>query len=702
MSDLLTATDDETEATAPSTSKAEPAPIPEAKTGRSGSATWDKLIDSAVENLGASTKLSDHADRVGRSFADFASGLMSREMPKPPPVVSLAPPPTPSITSPLEAFGSPAATLAIFGSMLTRAPLTTALKAGAQAINATREGDYGAYKRGFEAWESQTDHALRVSKLEGERYANILKAQGHSDDQKLNLIKAEAALLKDDVLMRVAQTGSIRAVSDLLYKRDLLANQADKSANGVKTDMAVFQQIVAADEEKLGRALDADELAARWTQVKAKGGQGVDKLTAAWQIYKKENPDGTWQEFVPVFQSLHGKLSPEQVIEGKRLDREAALERVDRQQAGASQRTAATQAGATERANIRAAARNEINTAHAFFAEKYPDKAGDMDAFDQWYVNVHGKGRITAPQREAIEDKKLEAAQVRKETPAAPSQAQLASSYQRAGSQAVSEARAYQFASEADRSAWIDARTAQLVQATRPTARPAAQTADADAPPSPLLTPPPSGAPPAGATPTIRVDTPSSEQKAQRDIMTNSQLTIENIDRVLGRFEQESPILGMPPTTGVGGLIQRGYNATVGAVTGSNLDKFDSDTIAALAAVKSDIQKALKVDSNMSIAERHDLERISESLDGLRGRETVIASLQEARRILDQRKTMAAQRLGLPVTRSAPGAGSGGGDRVRAISTMPQDQLMGLDPKSMSPAELRAAAARWEELGRGR
>ena len=158
--------------------------------------------------------------------------------------------------------------------------------------------------------------------------------------------------------------------------------------------------------------------------------------------------------------------------------------------------------------------------------------------------------------------------------------------------------------------------------------------------PPPIASPSPSAqrTGPAGAT--IRL--PSGEEKAQRDLLTNAGIGLNMIDEISGALSKET---GVSTTTGVGGTLQRAYNNTIGQVFG-NASKEDAALMSKMAALKPILQKAVKVDSNMSKDERKDLESILGMWDTFTSRDTVLTNLKSIRDILGRQQEAARTRLG--------------------------------------------------------
>lgn len=90
--------------------------------------------------------------------------------------------PKPEIHSPLDAFGSAAGWISVFGSMLTRRPLINSLNASAAVINAQREGDEKKFKDSMEIWKAETENASKLHQFEMDTYKSVMDKYGAESD----------------------------------------------------------------------------------------------------------------------------------------------------------------------------------------------------------------------------------------------------------------------------------------------------------------------------------------------------------------------------------------------------------------------------------------------------------------------------------------------------------------------------------------
>lgn len=94
--------------------------------------------------------------------------------------VSLPPPQAPipmpkaETTSPEKAWGSAAMMLAMFGSLMTRKPMNTALEAAAGVLNAYHKGDVEVANQKFKEWQVANENAMKMVQYQNQTYQHIL------------------------------------------------------------------------------------------------------------------------------------------------------------------------------------------------------------------------------------------------------------------------------------------------------------------------------------------------------------------------------------------------------------------------------------------------------------------------------------------------------------------------------------------------
>lgn len=190
-----------------------PPPLSSGSFGGELSSLAQKLEQSSAET----TKRLDETRPAKMALLDR---LASEKMPTPP---EIAPPEKPPVaapeTSPLEKFGSVASALAIFGSLLSRRPLTTALNASASAMNAIKQNDAEAYKRHFDEWKQQSEYAGQVAEWQANRYRDAMDQYKGNHDGLMAQLQTIAALDQDTTMQHTIRTGDLGLVEKVLDDR---------------------------------------------------------------------------------------------------------------------------------------------------------------------------------------------------------------------------------------------------------------------------------------------------------------------------------------------------------------------------------------------------------------------------------------------------------------------------------------------------
>ena len=129
------------------------------------------------------------------------------------------PPPTQVPTDPLQAFGQTGMWIAIFGSLLTRAHLTTAIQAAAGVMKSTHDQDLALAKQRYDTWKIESENAIKMAKFEQEAYKNAINRYRSDAAAGEAEIKTLAAAFKNAALKQVYETEGMQGVIKYLGKR---------------------------------------------------------------------------------------------------------------------------------------------------------------------------------------------------------------------------------------------------------------------------------------------------------------------------------------------------------------------------------------------------------------------------------------------------------------------------------------------------
>jgi len=171
-----------------------------------------RLEQALVDKQNQQSKLVDAmlADRDKMSKLDLPADPALR-----------APPPTPDI-QPIKAFQNWGVALAMLGSLLTRRPLTAALKSGAAAMKAYNEGRWNDYYAARAQWKDSVDVAMKQNELEYRRYEAAREKYGDDLDKLTLAYRSIADEYGDKVALHDIENGQM---DDFLNMRKQLLDE---------------------------------------------------------------------------------------------------------------------------------------------------------------------------------------------------------------------------------------------------------------------------------------------------------------------------------------------------------------------------------------------------------------------------------------------------------------------------------------------
>jgi hypothetical protein len=159
--------------------------------------------------------------------------------------------------SPMEALGSSASMIAIFGSLLTRRPFVNALNAAASVMNAYRAQDQHAFDRQLEIYKLNMDNAKALYSLQKDTYQSILEATDLNDKEKIAKFNATAAAFKDETIPLM---GGLKEIENQLRFRDAEMEKAREADNRYRAQQDATTERYRVSQDRL--QLDFDKLQA--------------------------------------------------------------------------------------------------------------------------------------------------------------------------------------------------------------------------------------------------------------------------------------------------------------------------------------------------------------------------------------------------------------------------------------------------------
>lgn len=182
-------------------------------------------IDADQYLKGALARLDTATSRMERSSAE-ADAMK-------PPALSLPPQPAQQKTSdPVQEFGQPAMWLAIFGGLLTRQPLLTAVRGMAESAKSTQQQDLALQKQQYDTWKTETDNAIKLAKFQQDAYRAAIDKAGKDASAAGASARVVATAFKDVPMLMAYEHGGLPEVEKMLKVRSgqaaLLSERADK------------------------------------------------------------------------------------------------------------------------------------------------------------------------------------------------------------------------------------------------------------------------------------------------------------------------------------------------------------------------------------------------------------------------------------------------------------------------------------------
>ena len=199
--------------------------------------------DASVARIDAAASRADRKDS--------ALQQMENEIPFPGPPQNI-PPPQPKETSAMQQWGSAAMIFAGLASLLTRTPATTALNAGAAALNAFKKNDQAEADRQYKIWQEANKNAMEVHNYQMDVYKSIIdriKGSESENDKQFNrdsaADKAEfqltATAFHDNQLAEAMNVKGLGAVDTILEKRQAAADKMAEAGPKIEEGFAFHQ-----------------------------------------------------------------------------------------------------------------------------------------------------------------------------------------------------------------------------------------------------------------------------------------------------------------------------------------------------------------------------------------------------------------------------------------------------------------------------
>ena len=161
-----------------------------------------------------------------KKYNDAMSGVKAPEDPN---LKDMPTAPNQKMQDPTQVLGSLGTILAIFGSMKTRAPMTSALNSMAAAMKGFLQGDQEAIKLNTEKWQNDFKTALAQNQIEMQKYMNAL------EKNKFDMAGAQADLRVLAVEMQDKQMHDAVDQGDYTKQSAILSGRLNAGMKGAET-----------------------------------------------------------------------------------------------------------------------------------------------------------------------------------------------------------------------------------------------------------------------------------------------------------------------------------------------------------------------------------------------------------------------------------------------------------------------------------
>lgn len=216
------------ESGAPST----PAPAPSGITQPGGLGLGEQPAEEITTNPAvdavSAAELEQRALARQNELKAIREGMADRPpIPEAPPVRPLPPPPQFNPVDFVGSFGQTAVAFAVLASALSRRPMINALQGMAAAINGIHDGNIERFNLGMKQWKAETENALETSRLEQQRYADIIRGRAVLNQDDIAKLRTIAAEQQDDKILALLRRGEISQAFQLMRDRERARSQME-------------------------------------------------------------------------------------------------------------------------------------------------------------------------------------------------------------------------------------------------------------------------------------------------------------------------------------------------------------------------------------------------------------------------------------------------------------------------------------------
>lgn len=207
--------------------------------------TLSEFDKRAAESVASMKKIEEkYRDPMQKNIAEshaILEKMRGIKAPDAPNLEKLPDSPDTQFKDPTQALGSMASVLAILGSLMTRAPMTAALNAGAAAMQGFHKGDTRRVQLERTKFHDELEKGLRQNQEEMQKYSAALQKANFDMSKSHGEMTALAAEFKDEQLLAALESGNVQMQYQILTDRTQIGLKVAGLLSSEKLRLATIQ-----------------------------------------------------------------------------------------------------------------------------------------------------------------------------------------------------------------------------------------------------------------------------------------------------------------------------------------------------------------------------------------------------------------------------------------------------------------------------
>lgn len=177
----------------------------------------------------STSELRTDVDKSVKNFDELEVKKQKLDIPKPPELL-----PVPKAedyqTDPMQKFGTAGMMIATLGALLTRRPLTNALKSAAAVNTAINEGDSTKFKTAMETWKVNNENAWKMADWTQTQYKDTLDLIDSGEKGAEEKLRLQAVAMQDPTMEQAIKTGTYRDLILTMQKKTQELKESSEKA----------------------------------------------------------------------------------------------------------------------------------------------------------------------------------------------------------------------------------------------------------------------------------------------------------------------------------------------------------------------------------------------------------------------------------------------------------------------------------------